>query len=228
MFKGVNRFYLDADTRLGKMKKQRIHNLGAQITSSRLGEYIRKNRFQLRYSVFLQMSKQSAVSAGLSFGILTYTFQTTQSGSGGADNSPDGSFGLRYFWKKWSFGASAQQLFTPVLQPIDKRFELERLYNFDVYRRFMLSPMIDLETQAVVQIAGAEGYAYSLSAMFDYIDRIFVGANEYSLVKTSANLGFKQPISREYDLSFFVTYTFFHSDIPLSDNTLELFFTFSK
>lgn len=228
LFKGVNRFYLDADKKFGSSKKERLHYGGIQLTSSRLGEYIRKNRVQLRYSLYTQLSKKTAVSAGISFGLINYSFQTTQGGSGGSDTGPDGAFGLHLLRNKFAVGVSVQQLFPTVLQPIDKTFEFNRLYNFDVQRIFFLSPQFNLNTQVVFQLKGESNYAYSFNCMLDYNDRLFAGVSDYSLKKTSVNLGLKQAIFSYYDFSFFVAYTFFHSSIPLSDNTLELFFSFSK
>ena len=92
----------------------------------------------------------------------------------------------------------------------------------------MFSPKVSFQTQAVLQVKGSNDPDYSLNVMFDYMDMLYVGATDYSWEKISVNMGFKQSISQTYFLSFFVSYTLFYSNTPLSDNTLELFFTFSK
>ena len=93
LLKNVSRFYVDADKRFGSPKNTGLHYAGLQITNSKLGDYINKSRFQFRYAWFTKLSRQSALSAGVSLGFINYAFQTTQGGTGGTDYGPDGSLG---------------------------------------------------------------------------------------------------------------------------------------
>lgn len=228
LLKNVSRFYVDADKRFGSPQNTGLHYAGLQITNSKLGDYINKSRLQFRYAWFTKLSRKSALSAGVSLGFINYAFQTTQGGTGGTDYGPDGSLGIRYLMKNFSVGFAMQQIFTPTLIPVNQSFLIDRLYNLDVIKKFRLSPGFDLDAQLVFQLAENKEYAYSLNLMGVYQEIGLIGLSNYSLQKTSVSGGLKHNIFGGYNFSLLATYSFYHTSISLSDNTLEVFLSFSK
>lgn len=224
--RNVGRFYLDADKRFGAAKSKGFHNLGLQITNLKLGDYISKSRFQLRYSWYTRLSEQSAVSAGVSLGFINYSFLTTQGGTGGTDLGPDGSVGVHFFAHKFNLGFAIQQIFNPVLIPINQSFQLSRLYNVDLEREFSISPFADLTAQVVLQISDDSRYTYGASLLSELYDFGIIGLSNFYLKKTSVSAGIKPVVFTTSTLTLLVTYNMYHGEIPLPDNTLEIFLGF--
>lgn len=227
LLKNVSRFYLDADKRFGSVKNNGIHYAGVQMTNSKLGDYISKSRLQFRYSWYTRLTRKSALSAGVSLGFINYSFQTTQGGTGGSDYGPDGSIGVHYIRPKVSVGFGMQQVFTPVLMPVNQSFVLKRLYNIDLAKKFVLSPQFNLDAQFVVQLSEEE-YAYSINLMAQYMEIGLIGLSNYYLKKTSVSAGIKHSFFQEYNFMLLASYSFYHTKITVADNTFELFLALSK
>jgi len=225
--RNVRRFYLDLDKRIGSRKNNGYHFLGLQVTNIKLGDYISKSRLQMRYSWYAKLSKRASISSGVSLGFINYSFLTTQGGTGGTDLGPDGAVGIHYLRQKSSIGFAIQQIFGTVLIPINQSFSLQRLYNVDFTRKFQISPNLDFSSQFVLQVPeSGQLYAYGVNLHADLLNTVYLGASNYSLRKTSASVGVKRVVI--FDSTFFlvVTYNMYHSQIPLPDNTVEVFLGF--
>lgn len=227
--RNVRRFYIDLDKRLGSVKKHGFHFVGLQVTNLKLGDYISKSRLQLRYSWYAKLSRRAAITSGVSLGFINYGFLTTQGGTGGSDFGPDGSVGIHYLRQKTSIGFAIQQIFSSVLIPVNQSFSLQRLYNFDYTRKFQVSPHIDFNSQFVVQVPeSGKIYAYGVNLYADLYETVFLGVSNFSLKKTSFSAGVKRVVFLDSTFFLVVTYSMYHSEIPLPDNTVEIFIAFQK
>jgi len=224
--KYVNRSYLDVDKKINTARRNSYHFIGLQASSSKLGQYIAKNRLQFRYSWYTQISKRAALSAGISLGFINYSFQSSQGGTGGSAFGPDGMLGLHYIRQNTIIGFSVQQIFAPVLVPINQSFQLNRLFNVDVSQRFRVSPQVKLTTYGVVQYAAETSLLYNLGLMSDVSELVMVGVNDFSFRKTSFNVGVKNIRFYGGKIMMVATYSIYHSKFYALNNTLELFLAF--
>jgi hypothetical protein len=230
IIKNVSRFYLDGDKRINSSQKNGFHFVGLQAINSKFGDYISRSSLQLRYSWVAQVSKKAFLSSGVSLGFINYAFLTTQSGTGGSDYAPDGMIGIHYVRQKTFIGFAIQQLFSPVLIPVDQSFRLDRLYNLDFSHRFDLGFRNHLTTYAMVQQPDKGNTLCSVGLLTEISNLVLVGANNFSLRKTSFNLGIKQIRMLGAEFMFFTTYSIYHyhNNFPLPDNTFELFIQLRK
>ncbi|ABG59308.1 hypothetical protein CHU_2045 [Cytophaga hutchinsonii ATCC 33406] len=223
LIKYVNRYYLDMDKRIGTSRANSYHFIGLEASNSKMGQYIYRSRCQFRYSWYTQVSAKAALSAGISIGFINYAFLTTQGGTGGSDFGPDGMLGIHYIRQNTVIGFGVQQLFAPVLIPVNQSFKLNRLYNIDVSQRFRVAPRIKLTTYGVIQFSGNDNFSYSLGLMSDVADHVILGVNNFSLKKTSFNFGVQHVLIYGTELSIVTTYSIYHSVFPTPNSTLELF-----
>lgn len=228
LIKNVSRFYLDADKRINSSEKNSFHFLGLQAFNSKFGDYIYRSRLQARYSWYTQVSRRAALSAGISIGFINFSFLTTQGGTGGSDYGPDGSVGIHYLRKNTAIGLAVQQLFTPVLIPVNQSFRLNRLYNFDFTRKFQISPYLDLSTNAVIQFSETGIYTYTLGFMSYIAEYVMIGINNFTLRKTSVNVGVNNIKFIGLNLTLLATYSYHHNSIPIPNNNLEIFIAIRK
>lgn len=223
LIKYVNRYYLDMDKRIGTSRANSYHFVGLSASNSKIGQYIYRSRCQLRYSWYTRISAKASLSAGISLGFINYAFLTTQGGTGGSDFGPDGMLGIHYVRQNTTIGLGVQQLFAPVLIPVNQSFKLNRLYNIDISQRFRLAPRVKLTMYGVVQYSGGDQYSYSFGLMSDLADYVVIGVNNLSLKKTSFNFGVQHVRIYGTELSIVTTYSIYHSVFPTPNSTLELF-----
>ncbi|MGN6645549.1 MAG: type IX secretion system membrane protein PorP/SprF [Cytophaga sp.] len=226
LVKYVNRFYLDADKRIRSGRSNSYHFVGLQTLNSKIGQYISRSRMQLRYAWYMQLSPKAALSAGISLGFINYAFLTTQGGTGGSDFGPDGSLGIHYVREKTKIGFAIQQIFSPVLMPVNQTFKLNRLYNIDVSQGFRLAPRVRVNLFGVLQYSGQNNFSYSAGFMSDVSEYVLIGVNNFCLKKTSFNFGIQHIRIFESELSIITTYSVYTAALPSPNSTLELFMTF--
>jgi hypothetical protein len=224
----VNRFYLDIDKRINTSSKTSSHFIGLQAFNSKIGQYISRSRLQFRYCWFTQLSKKACLSSGISLGFINYSFLTTQGGTGGSDFGPDGAIGLHYIRERTIIGFAIQQIFSPVLIPVSQSFKFNRLYNFDISHQFNISPGFNLTPYSVIQFSGQKNLNYNLGLKSDVSDYVFVGINNFSLRKTSFNLGIQRIRVFGGQLMMVTTYSFYNRAFPAPNSILELFLAFQK
>jgi hypothetical protein len=224
----VNRFSLDIDKRISTSGKNSYHFVGLQAFNSKIGQYISRSRLQFRYCWFTQLSKKACLSSGISLGFINYAFLTTQGGTGGSDFGPDGALGLHYIRPGTVIGFAIQQIFSPVLIPVSQSFKFNRIYNFDISRQFNISPGFNLTASSVIQYAGQKNFNYNLGFMSNVSEYVLIGVNNFSLKKTSFNLGIQRIRLFGGELMLVSTYSFYHGAFPAPNSLLELFLAFQK
>ena len=223
LIKYINRFYIDADKRIKTSRPYSFHFVGLQATSSKIGQYISKNRLQVRYSWYTQLTKKAALSAGISLGYVNYAFLTTQGGTGGSAFGPDGTLGLHYIRENTIIGVAVQQIFPTVLIPINQSFRLNKLYNIDISQRFRIGPNVKLITYGVAQFSSQTNFIYTLGLMSDLSDYVMLGINDFSSRKTSFNFGIKHIRLYGGEITIVTTYSVYTNKVPGLNSALELF-----
>lgn len=135
LFKGVNRFYADANLTLFARNENQQHSIGLFAMNNRDGDYFQRNRFYGRYSIQTKLTDLASLSAGISVGFVNYTFGSSVASAGGSSAAPDANVGLWYLREKFKLGASYQQIFSPQVQPLAQLFILNRYLNVNgIYR----------------------------------------------------------------------------------------------
>lgn len=228
LLKNVNRFYFDGDKKFSSTRKNEYHFIGIQTTNSKLGDYISKSQLQMRYSWYAQMSKKTFFSAGIAMGFINYAFLTTQGGTGGSDYAPDGSIGVHLMRSGLTVGLALQQIFTPVLIPVNQSFQLSRLYNLDVTKQFQLTSGLDVSMYSVMQVSDKGIYSYSMGMMSTIADLGLIGINNHFLRKTTASVGLKRLELYGMGFTIMAAYSYYHSEIAVADNTIEFFVAIQK
>lgn len=228
LLKNVNKFYFDGDLRINSSRKNSFHFIGLQALNIKLGDYISKSSLQVRYSWFSQLSKKASFSSGATLGFVNYSFLTTSGGSGGSDYATDGSFGIHYLRPNTVIGISIQQIYPSVLIPVSQSFQLNRLYNIDIERKFNIRNHTVLTAYAIGQYLQEQRLLYSLGLMADVADLVMLGINNFSLRKSSFNCGVHGIRIFGNQLKMVVTYSFYHGSSSLPDSTLEFFVALYK
>jgi len=223
LLKYVNRYYLDLDKRIRTSNKNSFHYIGMQAFNSKLGQYIQRSRLQFRYSWYTKLSQKAGMSAGISLGFINYSLLTTQGGGGGSDYGPDGMIGIQYIRRNTTVGFGVQQIFAPVLIPVNQSFQLNRLYNIDVTHKIRCSQQLHLNVYAVTQFSKQTNFNYSGGIMAELAQYVLVGVNNFSLKKTSFNVGVQNIPFYNSHFSIVATYSIYHIQLPVSSNTIELF-----
>ncbi len=226
VMRNVKRFYVDGDVKISSQNNN--HFIGIQTTNSKLGDYISRSRFQVRYSMQNKLSDRARLSLGISIGFVNYAFLTTQGGTGGSDFGPDGTAGLRYLRRSFAIGVSSQQIFSTVLVPVYQSFKLNRVYNIDASKDFFISPRLTCKLQSVLQTDFQAKYVYNLSVLAVISENGLLGINSYVFRKTSFNAGLQNINLFGSEFSLIATYSYNHSQIALPDNTLEIFLGIKK
>lgn len=226
--RNVSRFYVDGDKRYASKERDEFHFLGLQMTNSKIGDYISRSRFQARYSWFSAVSKKAAISSGVSLGFVNYALLTTQGGGGGSDLAQDGAIGIHYLREYFTLGLAVQQIFSPVLLPVNQSFQLNRVYNVNMERRFRLGPKTQLTAHSVLQLSGKGIMSFNTGLFSEISDVALAGINHFSFRKTSFQLGLQQIQMLDIDIMIMGVYSLYHSQVSLPDNALEIFIAFQK
>ncbi|MFN8415373.1 MAG: type IX secretion system membrane protein PorP/SprF [Cytophagaceae bacterium] len=223
LLKYVNRFYFDMDKRIRTSNINSFHYIGIQAFNSKLGQYIQRSRLQFRYAWYTRLSQRAGISAGISLGFINYSLLTTQGGGGGSDFGPDGMLGIQYIRRNTTVGLGVQQIFAPVLIPVNQSFQLNRLYNLDVTHKFTFSPDFHFSVYAVAQLSNPGKLNYIGGVMAEISKYVLVGVNNFSLKKTSFNVGVHRIPFYNTQFSLVATYSLYHIVLPVSSNTIELY-----
>ena len=132
--------------------------------------------------------------------------------------------GLHYIRKNTIIGLSIQQIFAPILIPINQSFKLNRLYNIDISQQVRIAPRIKMTAYGVLQYQHSilNPFSYSVGLMSDVADYVVIGVNNYSLKKTSFNFGVKHIRLYGTEFSIITTYSIYSNVFPTPNSTLEL------
>lgn len=177
VFQGVNRVYFDADAAFKTQRGDRFHSAGIQAINSREGEFFSKSRLYGRYSWRTGLTEGSALSAGLSVGIVNYAFRSSQASAGGSSTVLDGNAGIWYLRRRWKLGVSMQQIFQQKLQPINQIFILNRYYNVNLTNFFPLGAHLELTTHLYSRYQKQEPLNIEFASIMEIQQRVNAGFN---------------------------------------------------
>jgi hypothetical protein len=228
LFQGVNKIYLDGDLLIKKRSDKEFHFAGFQVINNREGEFINRNRFSGRYSWRNQISMKASISAGISIGLVNYSFKTSQTGTGGSDFAPDGNIGVWYLRPSFGAGFSAQQIFRSSLQPVAQEFVLNRFYNFNIYKNFVLSPSLNFKTHifSTSDLRNRSGWsAAALAGFRDFAEAGIVYRYNRGINFTA---GLQKIKIGQSEFGLWFSYLHRTGEIAVNDNALEIFLSFQK
>lgn len=228
LFSNVTKSYLEADKKIKSSKSNDLHWVGIQITNAQFGDYINKNRAYGRYSWMTPLNDKLLLSGGIYMGIVNFSFLTTQGVGGGSSIGLDGGVGVRLLGRKRQLGLATQQIFKTVITPINQSFYLPRLYNVD-YRRFIeLSPSVNVNTQAVLQLIADNQFLASYGADIIVKNNYSLGVNYHTAKRLSVQASYLNINIEQYFLGIQALYTIYNSSLNLSSNAIEILVSISK
>ncbi len=177
IFRGVRQTYFDANFRIKSKNPNARQYVGVQLFNNSEGDFFSKNRAYGRYAFDIRITEAYYLSAGLSFGMVSYAFKATQSSAGGSDFTYDGSLGLWLVGRKLKVGTSMQQVFQKTLTPIGQTFELRRQYNVNASYSLFINPYIELTTHAWYKYQQYHKNDFQLAAIVTLQNLIEFGGN---------------------------------------------------
>lgn len=229
VFRGVRQTYFDANFRIKSKNPNNGHSIGIQLFNNSEGDFFSKNRAYGRYSFDIKVSDAYFLSAGLSFGMVSYAFKATQSSAGGSDFTYDGSLGLWLVGRKLKVGTSMQQVFQKTLSPIGQSFELRRQYNVNASYTFFISPYVELTSHVWYKYQQYYKSDVQIAALLTLQNLVEFGAN-YRYQKGVVLIGgFKDIRIGTSKISIAMSYsTGVLNNLAKGDNAVEIFLKYSK
>jgi type IX secretion system PorP/SprF family membrane protein len=227
LFQGVSKIYFDSDVRI-KSGRGSGHFFGIQAINYREGDFISFSKLFGRYSWRTRISQGSSLSAGISLGFVNYAFKSSMASAGGSDAAPDGSAGMWYLRERFAMGFSVQQMFKGKLRPVNQTFELNRLFNFNAYKVFMLSPYVNLTTHFYSGFQKDLPSNISLAAILDVQDKLEMGVNYRYNRAIVFIAGFKKINFASSNWSLFFSYLVRTGGVSINDNAVEVYLSFQK
>jgi len=177
LFKGVNRFYADGNLTLTSKNENQRHSIGVLAMNNRDGEYFQRNRIYGRYSLQTRLTEYATLSAGISIGMVNYTFGGSVASAGGSSAAPDANVGLWYLREKLKLGASYQQIFSPQVQPLAQLFTLNPYLNVNGIYRIDFSPNVFLNTHAYWKYETSMPFYGELAPLLVFYEWLEMGVN---------------------------------------------------
>jgi type IX secretion system PorP/SprF family membrane protein len=229
IFRGVRQTYFDANFRIKSKNPNAGHYVGVQLFNNSEGDFFSKNRAYGRYAFDIRITDAYFLSAGLSFGMVSYAFKATQSSAGGSDFTYDGSLGLWLVGRKLKVGTSMQQVFQKTLAPIGQTFELKRQYNVNASYTCFINPYIELTTHVWYKYQQSYKNDFQLAAMVTLQNLIEFGGN-YKYQKGVVLIGgLKDVRIGTSRICIAMSYsTGILNTIARGDNAVEIFLKYSK
>lgn len=229
VFRGVRQTYFDANVRIKSKNSNNGHSVGIQLFNNSEGDFFSKNRAYGRYAFDVKLSDAYFLSAGLSFGMVSYAFKATQSSAGGSDFTYDGSLGLWLVGRKLKVGTSMQQVFQKSLSPIGQSFELKRVYNLNASYSIFINPYIELTTHAWYKYQQSQNNYFQLAAIVTLQNLIEFGGN-YKYQRGVVLIGGLKDISiGTSKISIAMSYSIgVLNNLAKGDNAVELFLRYRK
>lgn len=229
VFRGVRQTYFDTNFRIKSKSPNNRHYLGIQLFNNSEGDFFSKNRAYGRYSYDIKVSNSYYLTAGLSFGMVSYAFKATQSSAGGSDLTYDGNLGLWLVGTHFKLGASMQQVFQGKLSPIGQTFELVRQYNLNASHTFLINPNIQLTTHAWYKYQQDNKDDLQVAAIITMQNLVEFGGN-YRYQKGVVLIGgLKDIYIGTSKITIAMSYsTGILNALAKGDNAVELFLKFSR
>jgi hypothetical protein len=177
LFDGVNRLYVDGNVRINHHTAMQYSRLGALVIAYNDGAFINRTRAYLRYSWSTSISERASISAGISAGMVKYTFLASQAGGGGSSTSFDGNAGLWYIRPKLKIGISYQQFTRSELTPVNQTFLLTPYINVNAVYASYLSAHVLLTTHVFYRYESGSVFDIQAAPVFLFNDLFEAGIN---------------------------------------------------
>lgn len=177
LFDGVNRLYIDANVRVNHGSPMQYSRVGASVIAYNDGAFINRTRAYVRYAFSTALGERSALSAGISVGIVKYTFLASQAGGGGTSTALDGNAGLWYIRPKLKIGVSYQQFTRSALTPVNQTFQLVPYLNVNVIYASYISAHVLITTHVFYRYQSGTASDLQAAPVFLFNDIFEAGIN---------------------------------------------------
>jgi type IX secretion system PorP/SprF family membrane protein len=154
VFSQVRTFYASSNFRIAEKKNNRSSQnkqiLGATLFGDKEGDFFGKTRAYLNYAYHLGLRENLFLSAGISAGLVSYSYKSSTASAGGSANGFTGNAGLWLYNQKMHLGISSIDFTNQRLKPINATVLLSRFYtvtfdySFPINRNFSLVPQAEL------------------------------------------------------------------------------------
>jgi hypothetical protein len=205
-----------------------MHFFGIQAINNKEGEFISKSRALVRYSIYLQLSYRSSLSAGIAAGFVNYSFNTSQSGAGGADWGPDANAGIWYLRRKLSVGISMQQLLNQKIQPSNQVFLLRNFYTVTARYAIPIHPTLRFYAHLYGRFQQGQPFYVACTPVLEIQQWLEVGAGYSHHRGFSYVAGLKKLPLGNSRFSFYFSYFVGGNKGKVNDNAFELLLQFSR
>lgn len=193
-----------------------------ELNSDQQGPVFQKNKIYAGHLQNITLSKQIRLQMGMKLGVVNYSFEPSQNGTGGSDYGFDGTVSLSLFTQKWLIGSAWQQFLSTELQPIDQTYILDDYWEVHAYYLWK-NNQITVKSGIRNRIAPIQT-AVQLSTQVQYLS--FLAGGSISNLGFSLNGGFLGnfvKIHHRQILINFLYYTPFNSNLKIvRQNRMEI------
>jgi type IX secretion system PorP/SprF family membrane protein len=154
VFSQVRTFYASSNFRVSEKKNQRRSQnkqvIGGTLFGDKEGDFFGKTRAYVNYAYHLGLRENLFLSAGISAGLVSYSYKSSTASAGGSANGFAGNAGLWLYNQKMHLGISSLDITNQRLKPINATVLLSRFYtvtfdySFPINRNFNLVPQVEL------------------------------------------------------------------------------------
>ncbi|HVD98974.1 MAG TPA: type IX secretion system membrane protein PorP/SprF [Cytophagaceae bacterium] len=210
VFSQVRNFYGSANFRL-KEKQNRRNSQNKQVLGTlwygeKEGEFFGKTRGYLQYSYHIGLQENLFLSAGISAGLVSYSYKSSTASAGGSTNGLTGNLGLWLYSDKMHLGISSQDVPNTTLKPIDAPILLSRFYTLTFDRSFLLSHTLRLTPAAEFIYYGKKYNTFSAGAWLVIQNTVSAGVLYKWHQGYVCSVGFEKIRLFQGKTNFFFTY----------------------
>jgi type IX secretion system PorP/SprF family membrane protein len=188
VFSQVRTFYGSANFRISEKTNNRTSQnkqvLGATLFGDKEGDFFGKTRAYVNYAYHLGLKKNLFLSAGISAGIVSYSYKSSTASAGGSTNGFAGNVGLWLYSDKMHLGISSIDVTNQKLKPIDATVILSRFYTTTFDYSISLNRKIKIVPTTEIIIYGSK------------YNRVNIGG--YALINNILSTGFLFKINQGY------------------------------
>ena len=172
---GVNYGSLSYKLRNDSLSKKK-HVFGVNFLHEYDGEYLNRTRAQLRYAIQTNLSNQTKLNLGLSFGYFNYYIKSTATNAGSTVWLPDGNIGFWVSGKKYNIGLAINQFTNSTTELFIKSYTLNNFIVLNADYKIEINPFLELMSGSVFRVY-KENLQADLFSTLKYKQFMSVGIN---------------------------------------------------
>jgi hypothetical protein len=133
-----------------------------------------------------------------------------------------------YLRENAGLGFSVQQMFQGRFQPVNQSYDLYRNYNFNAYRKFALSPYLNLSTHIFYGLHKTSAPNIALITVFEVQEKIDIAINYRHNKALVFMAGLRKISIGSSAFSLYFSYLVPTGNLSVRDNALEINLSFQK